>query len=465
MRLKNLAYAMNMLSIMTLYGCMVFDPSNGSEEAAETWEKYDKAAEDATKNQQYDVAKKNCLRAIEEYEKNGRKANTSYRDLSKAYIMQGRYNEAAETESLYFTRIKDQLASHQIFWHYCSLEEIYQAQGKVDEARKAVEWLTENADKGVNDAQEGLKKIKGPIHNYHQVDLINASARKFWIAYPTIGNFYIEIGDYEKAIQYLKEHVDDCVKTKAISKDLAIAKNNLATAYYYAGDDAAAEKLFRDAGGLNANAIVGFPTDLAKSLTMLGRIAEHRGQGDQALRFYESACKSLHMYRTLVYKVEESDVWNQIGRFYVKQGQPVEAAKAYHEAITLRQATATQTHPNCADAIKGLADVATMQNELTSATLQATQSLKILDTALVPTHPRIAPSLVSLASLDILTDHPEAAAPLDARLETILQKPLGPWKEDFLETTAFYAGLLKKAGKPAEAGNLEQIAARQKDKR
>jgi hypothetical protein len=52
-----------------------------------------------------------------------------------------------------------------------------------------------------------------------------------------------------------------------------------------------------------------------------------------------------------------------------------------------------------------------------------------------------------------------------ARLETILQKPLGPWKEDFMDTTAFYAGLRGKAGKTAEAGRLEQLRNRQKDRR
>jgi hypothetical protein len=106
-----------------------------------------------------------------------------------------------------------------------------------------------------------------------------------------------------------------------------------------------------------------------------------------------------------------------------------------------------------------------LSSELTSATLHATQALKILDTALVPTHPRIVSILIALASIDILSGHPDQASPLFARLETILQKPLGPWKEDFMETAAFYAGLLKKAGKTDAAGRLDQLAARQKDRR
>ena len=135
------------------------------------------------------------------------------------------------------------------------------------------------------------------------------------------------------------------------------------------------------------------------------------------------------------------------------------------KAIALRQATGTATHPNCADAFKGLADVAAFKGELTSATLHGESALKILDASVVPTHPRAGQELVALASIYILSGQQEKAAPLEARLETILQKPLGPWKEDFLATTAFYAGLLKKAGKTAEAERLEKIHARQKDKR
>jgi tetratricopeptide (TPR) repeat protein len=329
---------------------------------------------------------------------------------------------------------------------YDALAEFYLAQGKFDEALKHYEKALKTADE---------KKRREP-HN---------ALFKIFQVYPRVGNFYIQIGEYEKAKQYLKEDLDTRIKDQDIPQGIATSKNGLGMSYYYAGDDATAEKLFKEAGGLNARSYVAFPVDLAQSLTMLGRIEERRGASDEALKYYQSTIKMLVEYPNHTFKVEQADVQNQIGRFYVKQGKPNQAAEAYGEAIRLRQETDTQTHPNCADAIKGLADVAAMRNELTSATLQAQAALKILDTALVPTHPRIAPTLVVLASINALTGQSEAAAPLHARLETILQKPLGPWKEDFLETTAFYAGMLKKAGKTAEAGKLEAIQARQKDRR
>jgi tetratricopeptide (TPR) repeat protein len=273
-------------------------------------------------------------------------------------------------------------------------------------------------------------------------------------------------------------------------------------AYYYGGNIAESGKLFGEAAGQGSKAFVPFIEDLAKSLTMLGQTEERLGKNDKAMEAYQSALNVLRsgMARFDMYKVELSDALKQFGGFEFRQGRPGHARAAYEEAVKLRRATATATHPNCADAIKGLADVAAFEafenaattstlpanagvaresltnaslplsttqvsDLLSSATVQAEQALKILDTALVPTHPRIAPTLVALASLYVLTGKANAAAPLDARIETILQKPLGPWKEDFLDTTTFYAGLLKKAGKAADAARLEQLHARQKTKR
>jgi tetratricopeptide (TPR) repeat protein len=453
------------LATIVLYGCIF---SNSSDESQpEPWEEYDEKLKVALANAQFDLAEENILKSIsvisnkypmdkkmQEYPIEYYTASY-YEQLSNIYIIQGRYDNALALRQKFYGLYKPKMALYEIFWYYRFVEEIYQAQGKFDEARKAVDWLIESGDRGLREAEAG-KDV---------ADIYNAKGNKYWTAYPAIGDYYLQLGEYEKAIPYLKEHLDHAIKGKSISQNIAQAKNRLAMGYYYAGNDQEAEPLFREAGGLNARAMVGFPVDLAQSLTMLARIAGHRGQTEQAMKFFQSARQSLHMYRTLVYKVEESDILGQLGCFQLHQGNLMESSKAYREAIALRQATATATHPNCADAIKGLADVSAAKGELTSATLQATEALKILDTALVPTHPRISPELVVLASIHILSGQPEQAAPLFMRLETILQKPLGPWKEDFLETTRFYAELLKKSGKPAKAARLEQLYARQKNLR
>ena len=434
-----------MMLLIALLGC---DSDHGALNEAklppDLCLKYYKLADEALNIQQFNIAESNYIQAFRESEKQGLRYGLDYRVLSDIYTEEGRYDEAISARMKAIQLSKDQMSLGDIDMHYCYLGDIYLAQGKYQLALDNFNLSHKSAEKTMR-----LERDKSGF---------------IYLA-PHFGNYYIQQAEYGKAILYLKQRLDWLLKNSLMSMRIAQAKNGLAMAYYYAGNDVDAEKLFRESAGLNANAMVGFPTDLAQSLTMLGRIAEHRGEGDKALKFYESARKSLHMYRPFINKVDDADICNQIGRYYVKQGKSEEAAKAYHEAIAFRRETATQTHPNCADAIKGLADVAAFKNELTTATLQAQAALKILDASVVPTHPRLAPELVALASLDILAGHPEQAAPLNARLETILQKPLGPWKEDFLETTAFYAGLLKKAGKSAEAGKLEALQARQKDRR
>jgi tetratricopeptide (TPR) repeat protein len=202
---------------------------------------------------------------------------------------------------------------------------------------------------------------------------------------------------------------------------------------------------------------------LCSTFVLLGRIKDQAGESEKALTAFQAALRIWR--RKDLHRIERSDVLKEIGRFQFRQGNLEESRAVYQEAISLRKETATATHPNCADAIKGLADVSAAEGDLTSATLHAEESLKILDASVVPTHPRIAAELVALASIHELAGRPEQAAPLNERIETILQKPLGPWKEDFLDTTTFYAALLRKAAHPAAAERLDQLHASRKDKR
>ena len=332
--------------------------------------------------------------------------------------------------------------------HHRLLGEIYTDHGKYDDALASFDRALSYAD------ELGRREPRNAIFKLNSI-------------YPSIGNYYVQVGDYEKARQYLEEYLDTSVKNNAASDIIAKARNDMAMMHYYAGDIQAAGELLRDAAGVNANAFVPFREDLGKSLTMLGRVEARIGDGGKAMQAWQSALNVLERKREsfVAMKVEQADVWHQFGWFHFRQGNPDEAVRAYDEAIRLREETHTHTHPNYADALKGLANVAATRDELTSATLLAGRALEILDASVVPAHPRIAPTLVALASLHTLMDKPDQTAPLNERLETILQKPLGPSKEDFVETTSFYAELLKKAGKTIAAERLEQLHIRQKDRR
>lgn len=445
------------------------------------WEKYMNMAKEALQNQLYSLSEKYWNRAIIEAtkqfsadEKMKKHPLTyyiadDYKELAKIYLSLGKFDAASKAENKYYELFHDKMEIYEVYIHHCSLEEIYTNWGKLDEAKKSVEFLDEDSEKQYKSAKDKsdqtIKNAGNPPSDAEHnqilntwVKLNNASGHKLWTAYPAIGDYYIKIAEYDKAIQYLNEHVNMCVNDKdCISQNKAKAMNRLGMAYYYAGNDTEAEKLFGNAGGLNSRTVFGFPNDMALSCIMLGRIADHRGQADKALMFFQSARQAIHQYKKFDYTLE-ANIWNQIGRLQLKQGKIEESSNAYNDAVHFRTISQTGTHPNCADAYKGLADVSAYKGELTSATLYASKALQILDASVLPTHPRAAQELVALSSIHVLAGHPEMAAPLEGRLETILQKPLGPWKEDFLDTAAFYAGLLKKANKTPEAARLEQRA-------
>ncbi|MEN6625986.1 MAG: tetratricopeptide repeat protein [Candidatus Sumerlaeia bacterium] len=360
--------------------------------------------------------------------------------LSKIYYAQGKYDRAAE---LSMTFMKG---------------DIFLSQGKYDDALKVYEQAAMAADKRGQDL---------PL-KYRNHKVIGA--------YPLLGNYYLHIGNYERAREYYKDNYDALVKEGLNRSDhVGAASYRMALTYLYTGDDKTAEKYLIDAKNIDERTMVTSPQDYLDVLFMLGRIEEHRKNTTKAMEYYETALEYVKGIGQMTaqadrlteirFRVEQSNVWNQMGRLKLLSHVPDEAIAAYAKSMALRNATTTQTHPDYADALRGMAGAALLNGDTASATLQAEESLKILDAAVVPTHPRIAPTLIALSSIYELTGKSDQAAPLKTRIETILQKPLGPWKEDFMETAAFYTEQLKKANKPATSQYLEQLQARQKDKR
>lgn len=451
MKLKGLLYATIIFLALIMAGCCLeFKQFLGVENG---YYEYRDAAESAERVQLYGLAEKNYLNAQADAMRKGEYIYNEYSTLARIYEKQGRFDDALGVLKKYLEPKNENLRLTQKILNYGYMGDLYMMKGQYTLALQSYEMSLKIAEE-----QKQLEP-----HN---------TGPSQWLMF----NYYFERGEYEKAEQAQQEKLDTMIERGAIGYQKARQKNTLAMAYYYSGDIQTAEKLFREASGLNANAAVPFVDDRARSLTMLGHIAEHQGENAQALKYYKDAlqllredawpeAKATKDHPAFEWKVEEADVLSQIARFQLKQGHMEEATQAYHEAQRLRLASQTQAHPNYADLLLGLAGVVLCKGEMTSATLLATQSLQILDTALVPTHPRIAPTLMALSSIHILAGEPDQAPPLDARLETILQKPLGPWKEDFMETAAFYARLLTKAGKTDAAKHIEQLQARQKDRR
>jgi tetratricopeptide (TPR) repeat protein len=427
------------------------------------WDHRD-AGWEAYRRQQYDMAAREFLRAARkvraenEFRKRFPGDDTAqaifdYRRVALAFKAQGLYEKAIEYQIKWHDVWKQEnpfetnpSSEHANF--YGEIGDLYRSQGKWEQAsdayQKASELEVESAAR--LHPEDNPEDYRGAF-------------------YQNIGELNIQLGNFESALKFLQENLNWFVARGSMRADYyGAASYRVARAHYYAGDLEMAKAMAKQAAGA-PNPLGAYTEHEVNTAMLLAKIAEREGHRKEAL---------VQHYRDMIVYLDpdgdeartlRAEIYREMGRFQLKNGDLIEAQTAYKEAVRLHRETATATHPNCADAIKGLADVSAAEGNLTSATLYAEEALKILDDSVVPTHPRIAAELVALASIHILAGRSEQAAPLNERIETILQKPLGPWKEDFLDTTAFYADLLEKAGKPDDAEALRQLHARQKDKR
>jgi tetratricopeptide (TPR) repeat protein len=397
---------------------------------------YGDAAHDALRHQQYDVALKQFLLAARRAEiespspwKRIPRSIYYYSGKVNVYSAQGLYAKAIELENKWYDfwspenqSDKNRLSEHS--YHYAKVGDLCLAQGKWEEALSAYNKAGE--------LQTEFQRHSTPYNPGSEVQYDRQ-----------LGELYVQLGDYEMALQHFQAQLDRFIARGSMRADhYGAASYRVARAHYYADNLEQAGALAKQAAKA-PNPFGAYSEHEANTALLLAKIAEREGKPKESiLQYYQDMITYLEpdgdSVRTL-----RAEIYREIGRFQLKHDDFVEAQAAYSEAARLHRETATTTHPDCADAIKGLADVSAAEGELTSATLYAEEALKILDNSVVPTHPRIAAELIALASIHVLAGLSEQAAPLNERIETILQKPLGPWKEDFLDTTAFYADLLE----------------------
>ncbi len=425
-------------------------------------------AREAYRLQQYGIAEQYYLQAIEQGKRLEfrDKGLSNYYTLFWIYSAEGRYKEAIEAGGIYGQYISS-ITDKSKWPYYCEMASLYHEYGKDDmvlrfcelAAKDREEYLAGHRVKMIPDGPNSVGHLEKVIREDREI--ITAQIDVY------LGKYYLRRGEYEKARDRFQESFDNLAQNNLMRTDYTgRSQMLLGMTYHYLGDDSKAEELLRGSAGANAGSFVVEADDLAQEVAVLGNIEERRGAADKALKDYDYALRMLRGARSEERRTQQADALNQLGGFYLRQTNLEESSKAYHEAKSLREATTTATHPEYAVTMKGLATIAVSRNELTSATLLARKALDVLDASVVRTHARIAPVLVALSSIEILNGHPEEAAKLNQRLETLLQdRPLAIWKEDFLWTVDFYAGILQKTGKQAEADALKQIYARQKDRR
>lgn len=352
------------------------------------------------------------------------------------YREQGRYDEAIQVASL-LARINaagDRAISRT--QSSCFIGELYLAQGKEDLARLQFEavLVPENEEEA---AQSG--RLAFVFGNY--------------------GKYYLQTGESEKAKESFQKLLDYYIRDSPESGQWhGKTRMWVAIAKYYIGDLDDAEQLLLNVTGQVPGGAVVWHDDYAVAMTTLGRIHEHQGLIGQALKDFQASLIGLRNENVgEKTRTNQSDALSALAGFLLRHGRLDEAQAAYLEAKALREATTTATHPNYADILKGLADIAASRGEFADGTNSATLAMAVLDNSVTPDHRRRAPVLLSLFSLQTLLGQKDAAEATGKKLMEVRRRPLTVWDEDYKHTQAFYQTLLRRGGKQSEAvalGNL-----------
>ena len=399
------------------------------------------AARHATLNQDFEVAARAYELLYEIDTAAGETSSGGYSLLRLADIQaeQGKYRLAEQNllkgqsvvnfHGLYGSRLVS----------ICELARAQYQQGKFDIAGRTLE--------------EVLLNCNDPPSNEYVSPVVGVNS-----IYPYLNEFNTCIGDYDAALEFSLKRLT-YLRGRATPEDVVSdALNQDGCVYYFMGDDEKAEEMFMEAAGNKGRAIIAFPNVQAESYKMLGKISSRRGNYTEALSLLRRAIDILRPFSQQPgrWRTEKADIYLLIGNVQLKMGNSIDAKKSFQESMLLRNDTTTQTHPNAADAHKGLADAAASENHFTTASIHLAMALQIYDEALVPTHPRIAPTLVASWSLARIENN-QNADEWWSRIVSILSGELGPWKEDTQESAIFYQSVLRDAGRAVEADQLETI--------
>lgn len=183
------------------------------------------------------------------------------------------------------------------------------------------------------------------------------------------------------------------------SAELARALNGLANVRSGHGDNVTAEKLLREAIGIERRIGNGESTDLARSLDDLGLVLTYQARyadAEPVLR------ESVALFRKLIPSGVHPDLSssiNDLALFLYEAGRYGEAEKLWREALGINTRLLGDKHPTVAVSLNNLAFVLQDSGKLAEAEVYLRRALDICVTALGEKHPRTAQSLNNLAFL------------------------------------------------------------------
>jgi CHAT domain-containing protein len=225
----------------------------------------------------------------------------------------------------------------------------------------------------------------------------------------SLGNFYYDMGQFEKAEPLYVEAKN--IREKALGKahpEYANSLNNLAILYEDMGQYEKAELLYIESKNIREKALGKADPDYANSLNNLATLYMDMEQYEKAEPLYIEA-KNIQEKVLGKAHPDYASSLNNLAALYKDMGQYEKAVPLYIEAINIREKVLGKAHPEYANSLNNLAIIYNYMGEYEKVEPLYIEAKNIREKALGKVHRYYASSLDNLASLYWVTNQPVKA--------------------------------------------------------
>ncbi len=216
------------------------------------------------------------------------------------------------------------------------------------------------------------------------------------------GFLYDEIGEYDRALEYYNEAINDLGNVSSAPKaKLAKLYNNMGVAYTNKGNFKRALNYYKKEVRLNRERYGKNHPNVAGGFINLGSTAYRNGDIGLAISYFKNALRSLQ--KSLGDHPMTAMAANNIGLCYVELQDNEKAVRYLKQAIDIKTATRGPNHPDVAVSYKNLGGVYSEMDNAALARDYYEKALAIEQQRLGTDHPQLAETFLKVGSSYVRT--------------------------------------------------------------
>ena len=252
---------------------------------------------------------------------------------------------------------------------YSNIGDVYQRQGKFDDAMKYY--------------KKALEIAAGENKNLYNISTCQNN----------IGMVYMNKGNYDKALEHLEKSLEIRIELygQKDNNDIATSYYHIGMAYMYLQSDQKALDYYQKSLDIRKRIYGDMHQEVANSIYSIGFLYFQQGNYDAALPMYEEAW----MIYNKIYGESHpflATCTNGIGGIYARKKDYVKAREYYERALSIRNGIYGNHHPEIAHSLNNIGSIYDYQAEYDKALEYYQEALNIKILFYEDNHPSVAVS-------------------------------------------------------------------------